>query len=157
MGDMLNPGYWQWVQMEYHLYEFLEVHICIVAYCNVELAVCILFVVWDIYSYQGSMTASFPSSGLGLSLLYLLYNSHHCQSSPPVCWGIPPYPLALPLSVGSIMMLLSSYSDLIACLSVFKMFGFGSFDSSSACLTFYLSSSAISLEIFKAASSICAK
>ena len=65
MGDMLNLGCWQWVSMEYHPYEFLEGHICVVAYCNVELAVCILFVVWDLYSYQGPVTASFPSSGSG--------------------------------------------------------------------------------------------
>ena len=39
MGDMLNLGYWQWVSMEYHSYGFLESHICVVAYCNVELAV----------------------------------------------------------------------------------------------------------------------
>ena len=90
MGDMLNLGCWQWVSMEYHPYESLEGHICVVAYCNVEFAVCILFVVWNLNSYQGSVTASFLSSGLGRSLLY---NSHYCQSSLPVCWSIPPYPL----------------------------------------------------------------
>ena len=31
--------------MEYNSYEFLEGDICVVAYCNVELAVCILFVI----------------------------------------------------------------------------------------------------------------
>ena len=90
MGDMLNIGCWQWVSMEYHPYEFLEGHICVVVYCNVELAVCILFVVWDLYSYPGSVTASFPSSGSGSSLLY---DSHHCQSSLPICWSILSYPL----------------------------------------------------------------
>ena len=59
MGDMVNLDCWQWVSMEFHPYEFLEGHICAVADCNVELAICILFVVWDIYSYQGSVTASF--------------------------------------------------------------------------------------------------
>ena len=73
MGDMLNLGWWQWVSMEYHSYEFLEGHICVVAYCNVELAVCILFVVY-LYSYPGFVTASFPSSGSGPSLLY--YSQH---------------------------------------------------------------------------------
>ena len=90
MGDMLNLGCWQWVSMNYHPYEFLEGHISMVAYCNVELAVCILFVLCDLYSYQGSVTASFLSSGSGPTLLY---NCHHCQSSQPVCWSIPPYPL----------------------------------------------------------------
>ena len=70
MGDMLNLSCWQWVSMEYHSYEFSEGHRCVVAYCNVELAVCILFVVWDLYSYPGSVTVSFPSSGSGPSLLY---------------------------------------------------------------------------------------
>ena len=88
MGDMLNLGC-LWVSMEYHPYEFLEGYICVVPYCNVELAVCILFIVWDLYSYQGSVTSSFLSSGSGPSLLY---NSHHCQSSPPICWSIPLYP-----------------------------------------------------------------
>ena len=55
--------------MEYHSYEFSEGHICVVAYSNVELAVCILFVVWDLYSYPRFVTASFPSSGSGPSLL----------------------------------------------------------------------------------------
>ena len=36
MGDMLNLGCWQWVSMEYHPYDFLESHICVEAYCNVE-------------------------------------------------------------------------------------------------------------------------
>ena len=90
MGDMLNLGYWQWVSIEYHPYEFLEGHICVVAYWNIELAVCILFVLWDLYSYPRSVTTAFPSSWPGPCLLY---NSHHCQSSPPVCWSIPPYPL----------------------------------------------------------------
>ena len=43
MGDMLNLGCCQWVSMEYYPYEFLEGRINVVAYCNVELAVCILF------------------------------------------------------------------------------------------------------------------
>ena len=68
IGDMLNLGCWQWVLMEYHSYEFLEGHICVVAYCNVELTVCILFVVWDLYSNPGSVTDSFPSSGSGPSV-----------------------------------------------------------------------------------------
>ena len=33
----------QWVTMEYHPYEFLEGPICVVAYCIVELAVCIWY------------------------------------------------------------------------------------------------------------------
>ena len=45
MSDMLNLSCGQCVSMEYHPNEFLEGHICVVAYCNVELAVCILFVV----------------------------------------------------------------------------------------------------------------
>ena len=45
MSDMLNLGYWQWVSIEYHTYVFLEDHICVVAYCSVELTVCILFAV----------------------------------------------------------------------------------------------------------------
>ena len=48
--------------------------------------------------------------------------------------------VALPLSAGRIMILLSSCNDLMACRSVFEMFGFGGFDFSSACLTFYLCS-----------------
>ena len=154
MGHMLNLGCWQWVSIEYHSYEFLEGHICVVAYCNVELAVCILFVVWDLYSYPGSVTASFPSSGSGPSLLY---NSHHCQIKSANLLeysNLSITTVALSLSAGSIMILSSSCSDLRACLSVFEMLGFGGFDFSNAYLTFHLSSSAVALGIFKAASSI---
>ena len=60
------------------------------AYCNVELAVCLFgggVVVRDLYSYWGSVTASFPSLESGPSLIY---NCHHCQLSPPMCWSIRP-------------------------------------------------------------------
>ena len=134
------------------LWMFGRPYMC-VAYCNVELAVCILFVVWDLYSYQRSVTASFLSSGSGPSFFY---NSHHCQSNQPVCWSIPPihYHSSICLcQLEVFMILLSSCSDLIACLSIFEMFGFGGFDFSSACLTFHLSSSALALGIFKGTSS----
>ena len=87
------------------------VHIYVVACCKFESAVCILFLVWEFYSYQGSVTASFQYSGSGLSLLY---NSHHCQSRPPEYCTLPIATVVLPLSAGSIMMLLLtrySWSD----------------------------------------------
>ena len=65
-----------------------------------------------------------------------------------------PIYIALQLSVGRIMILSSSFSDLMASLSTFEMFGFGAFDFLSICLTFYLCSSVWPTGIFKAASLI---